>query len=278
MTILTFPPDKAEAQTFYFDGHDVRVVSIDGEPWFVLADLCKVLDLPQVSRVKARLDDALTQSNPIVDSFGRTQHATIVSEAGMYEVVIRSDKPEAAAFRRWITTEVLPSIRKRGGYLTPEAAEKALTDPDFIIRLATELKIEQAKRQELEALRKIEAPKAQAFDLWLSSNADYDIGSAARALAAAGCDTGRNRLFGTLRDLDWAFKASEGWRYKQQHGPQGTNRLAVRLDFWQDQSTGERHGTTTLRITTKGINDLATKLGVNPADVFAALDESEDVA
>lgn len=83
----------------------VRTLSIDGEPWFVLADLARVLGIRQVSRLASRLDDALRLTHPIVDSLGRTQQATIVSEAGMYEVVIRSDKAEAVAFRRWIASE-----------------------------------------------------------------------------------------------------------------------------------------------------------------------------
>ena len=113
---------------FEYGGQQVRVIEIDGEPWFVLADLCRVLDLEQVSRVRSRLDDALTSSTPIIDSLGRTQQATIVSEPGMYEVVIRSDKPEAVAFRRWVTSEVLPSIRKTGSY----GATPALTDDQIV--------------------------------------------------------------------------------------------------------------------------------------------------
>lgn len=80
-------------EVFAYKSHEVRTVVIDDEPWFVLADLCKVLDLEQVSRVKARLDDALTSSTPILDSLGREQQATIVSEPGMYEVGRRYAKP-----------------------------------------------------------------------------------------------------------------------------------------------------------------------------------------
>ncbi|HMR22571.1 MAG TPA: BRO family protein [Micropruina sp.] len=100
---------------------------IDDEPWFVLADLCRVLGLDQISRVKARLDDALTRITPIADALGRTQQATIVSEPGMYEVVIRSDKPDAITFRRWITSEVLPQIRRTGSYnAAPQLTGKQL--------------------------------------------------------------------------------------------------------------------------------------------------------
>lgn len=197
---------------FTYGDQPVRVVTIDGEPWFVLSDLCKVLDLEQVSRVKARLDDALTRINPIADAWGRTQNATIVSEAGMYEVVIRSDKPEAAAFRRWITSEVLPSIRKHGGYLTPEATEAALADPDFIIRLATDLKQERARRAELEAQAHVDRPKVIFADAVAASQTDILVGDLAKILRGNGVQIGANRLFGWLRDNGFLIRR-EGTDY-----------------------------------------------------------------
>lgn len=184
---------------FTYEGSAVRTLSIDGEPWFVLADLCRVLGIKNVKQLRDRLEDALCQTYPILDSLGRTQNVTIVSEAGMYEVVIRSDKPEAVAFRRWITTEVLPSIRKRGGYLTPEAAEQALTDPDFIIRLATELKTERAQRAQLEAQVEADKPKVVFADAVAASHTTILIGDLAKLLKQNGVEIGAQRLFAHLR-------------------------------------------------------------------------------
>ena len=178
-----------------YNDQPVRVVTIDGEPWFVLADLCKVLDLPQVSRVKARLDDALTQSKGITDSMGRAQEATVVSEAGMYEVVIRSDKPEAAAFRRWVTSEVLPSIRKHGGYLTPEKAEEIISNPDVIIELAQTVKREKAARLAMESLVHELEPKADMYDRFLGADGTYSIGNVAKMVGLS-----QNKLFDRLRN------------------------------------------------------------------------------
>lgn len=93
-------------QPFTYEDHTVRVVTIDGEPWFVLADLCKVLDLAKPSRVAMRIADDMKGAH-LMSTPGGDQEMTIVSEAGMYEVIIRSDKPEAVAFRRWVTSEVL---------------------------------------------------------------------------------------------------------------------------------------------------------------------------
>ncbi|MGX1598631.1 phage antirepressor [Dietzia maris] len=183
---------------FNYDGTEVRVVTVESEPWFVLADLCKILDLPNRSMVARRLDDDMKGVTQI-DTPGGRQTVTVVSEPGMYEVVIRSDKPEAAAFRRWITTEVLPSIRRHGGYLTPAKVEEVLTDPDTIIRLATDLKTERARRAELEALREVDAPKVLFADAVSASKSNILVGELAKILKGNGIDIGANRLFEVLR-------------------------------------------------------------------------------
>ena len=103
-------------ETFVYGTADVRTVTIDGEPWFVLADLTRALGITQFRT--DRLSDDLIRNHPIADRIGRSQMVVLVSEPGMYEVVIRSDKPEAAAFRGWITRDVLPSIRRTGSYST----------------------------------------------------------------------------------------------------------------------------------------------------------------
>lgn len=197
---------------FTYGDQPVRVVSIDGEPWFVLADLAKVLEIADVSRLNSRLDDGVRQTHPIADRLGRTQQATVVSEAGMYEVVIRSDKPEAADFRRWITHEVVPSIRQHGGYLTPEATEAALTDPDFIIRLATSLKDERARRIDLEAQAEVDAPKVAYVDTYV---ADSDL-LTIRTLAA-NLNVGESWLRGLLIQKQWIYsETATRWSNQKQ--------------------------------------------------------------
>lgn len=265
---------------FTYGDQPVRVVTIDGQPWFVLADLCRVLDLSNPSMVADRLDADALSTAEVIDSMGREQSARIVSEPGMYAVVFMSRKPEAAAFRRWITTEVLPAIRKHGGYLTAEATEAALTDPDFIIRLATALKDERAARAEVEAtaseqrarLRLVE-PKAAAFDRWMGSGAEYAIDVAAKALSASGYLTGRNRLFEELAEIGWAYRDASGWHPYQQHGPEGTKRLSVRVFYYDHPETGEAKGKATLKITAKGIADLAKHHGILPEAIHEALRE-----
>lgn len=270
---------------FAYGDQPVRVVTINGEPWFVLADLARVLGIVDVQRLNSRLDDGVRQAHPIEDRLGRTQQATIVSEPGMYEVVIRSDKPEAAAFRRWITTEVLPSIRKTGQYGTPALTgpalmAAALLEADQTMRALTATVDDQRAR-----LRLVE-PKAAAFDRWLSSSVDYSADQAAKALAAAGATklptgkaTGRNRLLewmGLSKELggiEWIFRNSRGhWVPYQQQGPAGAKRLNVKLGKYEDQHTGLEHGTVTVRVTPKGVADMAVVLGVLPEAAADYLD------
>lgn len=112
---------------FQYKDNPVRTVWIDGKPWFVLSDLCSVLNLTTPAKVVSRLEDGMSSTHPIPDSLGRTQHVTIVNESGMYRVVLRSDKPEALALQAWITDEVLPSIREKGSYSLPGATPTATT-------------------------------------------------------------------------------------------------------------------------------------------------------
>lgn len=106
-----------ELQVFQYNSMEVRTIRKDGEPWFVLPDICRVLDLSNPTVVADRLDEDERNQIPVTDSLGRQQETTIISESGLYAVILRSDKPEAKPFRKWVTSEVLPSIRKNGGYI-----------------------------------------------------------------------------------------------------------------------------------------------------------------
>lgn len=138
----------SDIRPFDFEGTQVRTLTTpEGETWWVLTDVCKALALTTPSRVAERLDqDGVSQTHTI-DSMGREQTVTIVNESGLYEVILRSDKPEAKRFRKWVTSEVLPSIRKHGAYMTDDTLEEAITSPDFLIRLATQLKRERAEKE-----------------------------------------------------------------------------------------------------------------------------------
>lgn len=186
---------------FDFKGHQVRVITADdGEPRFVLNDLCTVLHLGSPHKVAARIDEDARNQIPVTDSLGRQQQTTVVDESGMYEVILRSDKPEAVEFRRWVTREVLPAIRKHGGYLTDQKIEQALTDPDTIIQLATNLKDERARRAELERQAEADKPKVLFADAVSTAKTDILVGDLAKILRGNGIDIGATRLFAVLRE------------------------------------------------------------------------------
>lgn len=184
----------------------IRVIEKEGSPWFIAKDICEALGLAQVSRAIQKLDEDEVTSSKVIDSLGREQTANAISESGMYSLVLVSRKPEAKAFKRWVTHEVLPSIRKHGGYLTPEKAAEALTDPDTIIRLATNLKEERAKRQELETENRELAPKAVFADAVAASDDTMLVGDLAKLLASNGINIGQNRLFAWLRGNGYLMK------------------------------------------------------------------------
>lgn len=114
-----------ELLTWDFQGYSVRTIEIDGEPWFVLSDVCRALEMDsnRAGEVTKRLDEDEYDSIVVIDSLKREQVAYIVSEPGLYDVVIRSDKPKAKPFRKWVTHEVLPAIRKTGKYVMPDIEE-----------------------------------------------------------------------------------------------------------------------------------------------------------
>lgn len=126
----------------------VRTVTINGEPWFVLKDVCGALGISNHRMTADRLDADEKGVNKI-DTLGGTQDMTVINESGLYNVILRSDKPEAKPFRKWVTSEILPSIRKHGAYMTPETLQAAILNPDTMIQLCQQLKNEQEKNREL---------------------------------------------------------------------------------------------------------------------------------
>ena len=105
-----------EMKIFKYGDNQVRTIQQDGEPWFVLRDVCHALDIARGARVAERLDEDEVRQAYITDGMGRQQETAIINESGLYTVILRSDKPQAKPFRRWVTHEVLPSIRRTGSY------------------------------------------------------------------------------------------------------------------------------------------------------------------
>lgn len=157
-------------QIFKYENNDVRTVEMNGEPWFVLKDVCVVLGLGTVSKVADRLDADEKGMNQI-HTPGGMQDVTVINESGLYNVILRSDKPEAKPFRKWVTSEVLPSIRKNGGYI---AGQEQLTPSELMAKallVANKTLAErEARISELKVQNAIMQPKAEYFDELVDRN------------------------------------------------------------------------------------------------------------
>ena len=134
----------------------VRTIMIDGEPWFVGKDIALALGYCNTKDALSRHVDADDKGGSRITTPSGEQEMTIINESGLYSLVMGSKLPTAKQFKHWITSEVIPSIRKYGAYLTPEKVEEVLLNPDTLIKLATELK---AEREEPKAVEQKAAPK-----------------------------------------------------------------------------------------------------------------------
>ena len=168
---------REEVAQYDFQGAKVRAVVIDGEPALVGKDVCEALGIKNSRDALNRLDKDGVGIADVTDSLGRSQQTTVLKEPALYELAFQSRVPQAKEFRNWVTHEVLPSIRKHGGYLTPEKIEEVLLNPDTIISLANQLKNEQAKVKEL-------TPKAGAWETFCESSGDMSVADTAKAFKA----------------------------------------------------------------------------------------------
>lgn len=166
---------------------EVRVLEKDGQPWFVASDICKVLDVQNATQALYRLDD----DERSMFNIGRQGEANIVNEYGLYNLILASRKPEAKKFKRWVTHEVLPSIRKNGGYI---ANQENLT-PEQIVAQA--LIVANNIIQEKDRLLQEQKPKVEFFDTVANSKTALPMDKVAKVLDMG---IGRNKLFEILRD------------------------------------------------------------------------------
>lgn len=179
----------------------------------MLADVCKVLELSSPHKIADRLDEDERNQIPVIDSLGRKQNTYVINESGLYNVILRSDKPQAKPFRKWVTSEVLPTIRKHGAYMTEQTLEKALFNPDFLIELATQLKNEQARSKRLETTVAVQEqqiaelkPRADYTDKILHNKGLVTITQIAKDYGMSG-----NKLNEKLHELGVQYKQSSQW-------------------------------------------------------------------
>lgn len=240
---------------FDYSGRQVRTVQVDGEPWFVAADVCAVLGLSNPSTAVSRLAADDLSSTEVIDSMGRPQVMRTVNESGLYDLILDSRRPEARAFRRWVTSEVLPSLRKTGRYDVPA---------DF----ATALELAAKQAREIEAQRaelSIVKPQAEAWTTLADTGADYSVREAAYILNRdPSINTGQMRLFSLLRE--WRLIGQDKRPYAN-HAKHVTLRPQTR----EHHLTGEHiPAAPQVRVTVEGLAYLHKRLGgTAPLDVRA---------
>ena len=172
----------------------LRTHEEDGRILFCGRDAATALGYSNTKDALARHCKGVAKHYPLATPGGEQQFR-FIPEGDLYRLIAHSKLPAAVQFEAWVFDEVLPTIRQRGGYLTPEAAEEALTDPDFIIRLATDLKRARAEREAMAAYAQELEPKAANYDRFLSGDGTYSIGAVAKILGRS-----QNKLFDELRN------------------------------------------------------------------------------
>ena len=192
---------------------EIRVIEYEGYPWFVAKDVCNILEIKNTTDAIKRLDeDEVTRFN----LGGLSGETNIVNEYGLYSLILGSRKPEAKQFKRWITHEVIPSIRKHGAYMTPQKIEEVLLNPDTIIQLATQLKEEQALVQKQRQIIGELKPKADYTDLILKNKGLVTITQIAKDYGMSG--QAMNQL---LHELKVQYKQSGQWLLYKDHQAKG---------------------------------------------------------
>lgn len=228
---------------------EIRTIEQNGEPWFVAKDVCDILELTNSRMAVGKLDDD-EKGVSSIDTLGGKQEMQVVNEFGLYSLVLGSRKPEAREFKRWITHDVIPAIRKHGGYLTAGTIEEVLSNPDTLIRLATDLKHEREERAKAEALIQSQKPKVLFADAVTTSKQSCLIGELAKVLKQNGVEIGQNRLFEVLRREGYLGRMGERYNLPTQRSME-LGLMEIKKSTI-NQPDGSVRVTTTTKITGKG--------------------------
>lgn len=184
---------------------DVRVIMQDEQPWFVGKDVAEILGYSVAQ--KALRDHVEKEDKQVIQKFQNgtleipNRGLTIINESGLYSLIMSSKLPSAKQFKHWVTSEILPTIRQHGAYLTPEKVEEVLMNPDTIIKLATQLKAEREGRIKAETALKVATPKVEYYDEYMNREETFTVTFVANTLAM-----GQHQLYKKLREIGWLCK------------------------------------------------------------------------
>ena len=240
-------------QLFNFEGNEVRTLKINDEPYFVGNDVAKILGYSNYRKAVFEHVDDEDKLRTQIRYAGQNREVTVINESGLYSLILSSKMPNARKFKRWVTSEVLPAIRKHGAYMTDEKIEEVLTDPDTIIKLATQLKDERQQRLIEHQLRKDAEnqvhemkPKALFADSVATSKSTVLVGELAKIIRGNGVDIGATRLFRWMREHGYLInRKGSDWNMPTQR--------AMDLGLFKIKETTINHsnGTTSISKTPK---------------------------
>lgn len=228
---------------------DVRTTSISGDPYFMLNDVCQILDIGNSRMARTRLNDKGVITTDTLTA-GGNQQATFINESNLYKLIFQSRKPEAERFSDWVTGDVIPTIRKHGAYMTDGIIERTLQDPDYLIQLATTLKEERTKRQLAESVNQMNKPMVLFAESVQASDNSCLIGELAKIISQNGVNIGQNRLFDWMRDNGYLIKSGERRNQPTQYSMElGLMEIKKRTI---DNPDGSIRVTVTTKVTGKG--------------------------
>ena len=239
-------------QPFNFNGNNLSVIiNEQNEPLFIAKEVCDLLEIKNTTQAVNQLDED-EKLNYVLDRSGQKRNVNVITESGLYALIIRSNKPEAKSFKKWVTSEVLPSIRKHGAYMTSSKLEEVLLNPDTLIQLATNLKAEQEKVKELTKTVTKQQHYVNFVERCFDNEEKIDIGQSAKILELP---YGRNTLFKKLREMGIFFKNKN--EPKQQFIDKGYFQLKQK---WIDRNNHESFCITKVLVTQRGLAYLSAKL------------------
>lgn len=238
-----------ELEIFTFNSNEVKTTLINNEPYFNLKDICDILEIKNISDCKGRLNKKGVVTADTLTN-GGIQKSNFINESNLYKVIFQSRKPQAEAFTDWVTSEVLPSIRKHGAYATSETIESIISNPDNGIKLLQALKAEQDKNKALEVENTELKPKALFADAVASSKNSILIGELAKIIKAKGYDIGQNKLFTWMRENGYLMKTGEAYNQPTQKSME-LGLMEIKKSTINNPD-GSIRTTTTTKITGKG--------------------------
>lgn len=251
-----------EIQRFDFKGESLRALTNKaGEPWFVAKDACDILGNDTNHLREALDDDEITnlRNSEVWNQPGRAP--LIISEPGLYKLIMRSRKPEAKEFQRWVTHEVLPQIRRTGGYIPTTDADDDMTILAKAVMIGQRTMEEQKRRiaEQSEHIRELE-PKAQALDDFTNVEDRLLIRDAAKVLSNAGTPIKEKQLREWMADHNWIFKSGGSWRASAAHCAAGHLVMVMSQKHGVKDDGTEFAFPPTVRITRKGLTLLHKRL------------------